>query len=374
MTAGSPLLEERREFNRLRSAVIAADMGLQERELFKMAALGAAAAAALRDRGVPQPQPALPRRRESRPSGSRSSSGSATRRHGPSPAPSTPRSTRSRSWPTLPTIPQHRWRSETVALPGSRAVRACCSPAPPRRWPSGGGPACCSRWPAGPPARLSEVAAAVPGISDRMLALRLKELASAQLVEREVMPTTPVLVRYHLTTRGQERMAPCDRWSTTGCAGPRTTRRPPADPRRRGPPHGRHHAPPRAPHRPDRSNGGDVGGEVAVDQQVAQLGSAASPASSASPNARLGYTPDAHHGGTATRVRVGPRLALMHAPARRSRCARPGAGVLVWPRVGWGFRPTGAARRGARRCRRAGGSGARRWRRWRGRGSRWPRR
>ncbi len=58
MTAGSSLLEERREFNRLRSAVIAADMGLQERELFKMAAL-AAAAAALRDRGVPQPQASL---------------------------------------------------------------------------------------------------------------------------------------------------------------------------------------------------------------------------------------------------------------------------------------------------------------------------
>jgi len=59
MTAGSSLLEERREFNRLRSAVIAADMGLQERELFKMAALAAAAAAALRDRGVPQPQASL---------------------------------------------------------------------------------------------------------------------------------------------------------------------------------------------------------------------------------------------------------------------------------------------------------------------------
>lgn len=55
--------------------------------------------------------------------------------------------------------------------------------------------------------RFSEVAAATPGISDRMLALRLKELASAQLVEREVVPTTPVLVRYRLTARGQELMA-----------------------------------------------------------------------------------------------------------------------------------------------------------------------
>lgn len=55
--------------------------------------------------------------------------------------------------------------------------------------------------------RFSEVAAATPGISDRMLALRLKELAGAQLVEREVVPTTPVLVRYRLTGRGQELMA-----------------------------------------------------------------------------------------------------------------------------------------------------------------------
>lgn len=73
--------------------------------------------------------------------------------------------------------------------------------------------------------RFSEVAAAVPGISDRMLALRLREMVSAQLVEREVVPTTPVLVRYRLTARGQELMAALRplvhygvRWSEDGTA------------------------------------------------------------------------------------------------------------------------------------------------------------
>ena len=53
------LLEERRAFARRRSAVIAANPALQERELLKMASLGAAATAALRDRGVPPSDAAL---------------------------------------------------------------------------------------------------------------------------------------------------------------------------------------------------------------------------------------------------------------------------------------------------------------------------
>jgi AcrR family transcriptional regulator len=47
------LLEERRDFARRRAAVIAATPSLQERELLKLAGLGAAAADALRRRGVP---------------------------------------------------------------------------------------------------------------------------------------------------------------------------------------------------------------------------------------------------------------------------------------------------------------------------------
>lgn len=83
--------------------------------------------------------------------------------------------------------------------------------------------------------RLSEVAAAAPGISDRMLALRLNELAARSWSSARSCPPPRFWCGYHLTTRGQELLAPCDRWSTTGCAGPWTTRRPPADPRRRGP-------------------------------------------------------------------------------------------------------------------------------------------
>ena len=53
------LLEARRDFARQRVAAIAANPGLQERELLKLATLGAAAADALRRRGVPDPAAGL---------------------------------------------------------------------------------------------------------------------------------------------------------------------------------------------------------------------------------------------------------------------------------------------------------------------------
>ncbi|THJ07431.1 helix-turn-helix transcriptional regulator [Nocardioides sp.] len=56
-------------------------------------------------------------------------------------------------------------------------------------------------------ARFGEIRAMAEGLSDRMLALRLKELERAGLVSRTVEPTTPVSVRYGLTTRGQELLA-----------------------------------------------------------------------------------------------------------------------------------------------------------------------
>ena len=52
--------------------------------------------------------------------------------------------------------------------------------------------------------RFGEVRAMVPGLSDRMLAERMRELQTAQLVDREVVPTTPVQIRYHLTERGAD--------------------------------------------------------------------------------------------------------------------------------------------------------------------------
>jgi DNA-binding HxlR family transcriptional regulator len=54
--------------------------------------------------------------------------------------------------------------------------------------------------------RFSEIVATVPGLSDRLLAQRLKELDSAGLLEREVVATTPVQVRYRLTPRGDDLM------------------------------------------------------------------------------------------------------------------------------------------------------------------------
>lgn len=50
--------------------------------------------------------------------------------------------------------------------------------------------------------RFSEVRASVAGISDRMLAVRLRSLTDDGLVERSIIPTTPVQVRYALTERG----------------------------------------------------------------------------------------------------------------------------------------------------------------------------
>jgi DNA-binding HxlR family transcriptional regulator len=50
--------------------------------------------------------------------------------------------------------------------------------------------------------RFGEMKAVIPGLSDRMLADRLKELQADGLVERVVYPETPVRVEYHLTEKG----------------------------------------------------------------------------------------------------------------------------------------------------------------------------
>ena len=43
----------------------------------------------------------------------------------------------------------------------------------------------------------------MPGLSDTMLAQRLREMEAAGLVERDVRATTPIEVRYRLTEKGQ---------------------------------------------------------------------------------------------------------------------------------------------------------------------------
>ncbi len=52
-------------------------------------------------------------------------------------------------------------------------------------------------------ARFSDIAGAVPGLSDRLLSERLKELEGEGIVTRTVVPSTPVRVDYALTAKGQ---------------------------------------------------------------------------------------------------------------------------------------------------------------------------
>jgi hypothetical protein len=53
------VLQENSERVRLRDAVVSANAELRERELIKLAAFASAVAAALRDRGVPEPAASL---------------------------------------------------------------------------------------------------------------------------------------------------------------------------------------------------------------------------------------------------------------------------------------------------------------------------
>lgn len=52
--------------------------------------------------------------------------------------------------------------------------------------------------------RFATLRDAIPGITDRMLSERLQELEQEGLVEREVVPETPVRVEYSLTKKGRE--------------------------------------------------------------------------------------------------------------------------------------------------------------------------
>ncbi|CAA9557254.1 MAG: Transcriptional regulator, HxlR family [uncultured Thermomicrobiales bacterium] len=57
---------------------------------------------------------------------------------------------------------------------------------------------------AGGAVRFGDLAAAVPGISDRMLSERLKELEAEGLVARTVLPEHPVRIEYRLTEKGRD--------------------------------------------------------------------------------------------------------------------------------------------------------------------------
>lgn len=51
--------------------------------------------------------------------------------------------------------------------------------------------------------RFTDLAGTVPGMSDRMLSERLKELEAEGVVVRRVIPETPVRIEYELTEKGR---------------------------------------------------------------------------------------------------------------------------------------------------------------------------
>src|ERR687894_1893536 len=55
----------------------------------------------------------------------------------------------------------------------------------------------------GGPRRFNELRGAIPDISDRMLAERLRELEVEDVLTRTVLPETPVRVEYALTDKGR---------------------------------------------------------------------------------------------------------------------------------------------------------------------------
>jgi DNA-binding HxlR family transcriptional regulator len=66
------------------------------------------------------------------------------------------------------------------------------------------------------PARFNQLLMGIPGISDRVLTERLRELEYEGLVERLVDPGPPVRVSYRLTQRGralEQVIASIDSWA-----------------------------------------------------------------------------------------------------------------------------------------------------------------
>jgi len=52
--------------------------------------------------------------------------------------------------------------------------------------------------------RFGDILACVPGLSDRLLSERLRELEAAGIVLRTVYPDVPVRIEYRLTEKGRE--------------------------------------------------------------------------------------------------------------------------------------------------------------------------
>jgi DNA-binding HxlR family transcriptional regulator len=78
----------------------------------------------------------------------------------------------------------------------------------------------------GGPLRYAPLALAVPGLSERLLSERLKELEAAGIVVRRVLPGPPVGVEYALSEAGHDLTAALDaiatwarRWIDSGTVG-----------------------------------------------------------------------------------------------------------------------------------------------------------
>ena len=75
------------------------------------------------------------------------------------------------------------------------------------------------------PLRYNELLAAIPGISDRLLTERLRELEAERVVRREVKPEAPIRVVYELTDRGRDLGPALDeiaRWAERWIASPQS--------------------------------------------------------------------------------------------------------------------------------------------------------
>lgn len=76
------------------------------------------------------------------------------------------------------------------------------------------------------PRRFNELLGAIPGISDRLLTERLRELETEGVVRREVRPESPIRVIYELTPCGMELSPALDeiaRWAERWIEAPEAT-------------------------------------------------------------------------------------------------------------------------------------------------------
>lgn len=76
------------------------------------------------------------------------------------------------------------------------------------------------------PRRFAQIAAAIDGLSEKMLSERLKELEAEGIIRRQVYPDAPVRVEYALTPKGHdlERVVSAiqewaDRWEQVAASG-----------------------------------------------------------------------------------------------------------------------------------------------------------